>query len=314
MRMHNQLQNTYNKRRSRREKENFRNYISHQLHTAGWTTQTVSGGKWIFRSNNVITTNTQTPKVVLMGHYDTASAFPYISNLPQWLFGVAIGQIIYSIIIFIPIVMVCFIGMNRIVGYSVSATIIIIALLFYLFGYFPNPINKNDNTSGVISLLDISNNSIVKGKYRGKIMLVFTDNEEKGCLGSKVLKKRLRSLNYDISNAKIINLDCIGYGDKIGIGYTNDKSLIFAERLRNIFQQNNGINTEVNVLKNSSSDHKRFKEEGAVIVSRYKAPIWGPRRSYYIGPIHTYMDRTINQNGINEITNKVVQAITELCN
>ena len=73
-----------------------------------------------------------------------------------------------------------------------------------------NPSNANDNTSGVVTLLEIART--LPENQRHKVCFVLFDLEEAGLLGSASYRKAHRKAT---DSQLVLNLDCVGDGDHI---------------------------------------------------------------------------------------------------
>ena len=71
-----------------------------------------------------------------------------------------------------------------------------------------NPCNLNDNTSGVITLLEIARS--MPDNQRKKVAFVLFDLEEAGLIGSASYRKAHRA---QTDRQMVLNLDCVGDGD-----------------------------------------------------------------------------------------------------
>ena len=73
-----------------------------------------------------------------------------------------------------------------------------------------NPSNANDNTSGVVSVLEIARS--LPEKYRKDVCFVFFDLEEAGLIGSASHRKTHKKAS---DSQLVLNLDCVGEGNDI---------------------------------------------------------------------------------------------------
>ena len=83
-------------------------------------------------------------------------------------------------------------------------------LLFLLIVGPANKTNANDNTSGVVTLLEIART--LPENQRHKVCFVLFDLEEAGLLGSASYRKKHKKAT---DNQLVLNLDCVGDGDHI---------------------------------------------------------------------------------------------------
>jgi len=83
-------------------------------------------------------------------------------------------------------------------------------LLLWRFFGSANSCNANDNTSGVVTLLEIA--GILPENQRHKVCFVLFDLEEAGLIGSVSYRKKHRMAT---DNQLVLNLDCVGDGDHL---------------------------------------------------------------------------------------------------
>ena len=152
--------------------------------------------------------------------------------------------------------------------------------------------NANDNTSGVISLLEIAK-SMPEGQ-RNQVCFVLFDQEEKGLVGSDAYLQA----HKDVAQKQIVlNMDCVGDGDTILLepvkkARENEKLM---DLLRTICGPIGGKQIRLAEGKcTGSSDHKKFPLGVGVKAVRYRKGI-----GYYCGRIHTNQDTILDQTNIN---------------
>ncbi len=147
--------------------------------------------KGVPKSRNLILGDPETAKVVLGAHYDTCAQLPFPNFIMPKCPLLTIG---YSLLILIPMVVLIFLANwllnlytgDAMVHYWVSLAVYLLFFILLLAG----PANKhtvNDNTSGVITLLEIYEK--LSEEEKQKVCFVFFDNEEAGLLGSAQFRK-----------------------------------------------------------------------------------------------------------------------------
>ncbi|MBQ9625284.1 MAG: M28 family peptidase, partial [Clostridia bacterium] len=177
----------------------------------------VEGG--FLKSRNLVVGNPKTAKVLLTAHYDTCARLP----VPNLIFpNNLILTFLYGLVFGIPV----FIGMfltDRLIIHLFKIGVMsafisdillmttpllwLFLLFFMLMGPIQNKHTANDNTSGVITLLEIMNK--MDEATREKTAFVFFDNEENGLLGSGYYRK---VYNRETANQLVINFDCVSDG------------------------------------------------------------------------------------------------------
>ena len=154
-----------------------------------------------------------------------------------------------------------------------------------------NKNNYNDNTSGVVTLLEIM--SKLDADKRENVAFVFFDNEEKGLIGSMYFKKTYKKA---LDEKLFINFDCVGDGDNIM--FVTSKAVrnsTYQEELETI----NCGDASKNILFIGSnkaiypSDQINFKNSVGVCALN-KKPLIG----YYLSRIHTSKDTILDYSNI----------------
>ncbi len=188
------------------------------------------------------------------------------------------------------------------IAYLIEMAIIILIVFVPMF--VKNKTNKNDNTSGVLGLIAIAEIIAKNPGLREKCCFVFFDNEEWGLLGSAKYSSWLKGGGYDVSRSLVINLDCIGVGDKLvaaATDYKNNASKFLKQELEERGQK---------VIRKRSlmiymSDHASFK--GAVMLARMKRSTLGP---LYIPNIHTRRDTECDLDLVGTLGEQLADIIT----
>lgn len=98
---------------------------------------------------------------------------------------------------------------------SIVSLFLMALILTALTKGFPNKKNYNRNTSGILTALEIADAIGVDG--RRKTAFVFTDANKGVFFGDMILKDELSFMNR---NPNVIQLNCVGDGDEICVGYT----------------------------------------------------------------------------------------------
>lgn len=180
-------------------------------------------------------------------------------------------------------------------GYSVLLLILAVMIISMVI---KNKNNRNDNTSGVLSLLSLAEKASADSELRDKCCFVFFDNEEWGLLGSSGFAKYCKNNGINLNISKVINFDCVGYGDVLTL--VAIKSTPIAKSVKAAFEEA-GRNP---VFKKSKliflSDHANFKN--SVMISYTKHSLI---RLLYIPRIHTSKDTECNVDQINRLTEDI---------
>lgn len=271
--------------------------------------------KGIFKNRNIIIGDIETAKVVYTAHYDTPARL-IIPNIvsPKSLLRTIIIQVILALVLVIPTLLIGRFAQNVIFTLINLANIdlpfiatyllvlisnygLIVTLLILMFIGPANKTNLNDNTSGVVTLLELYDK--LTEEQRKECAFVFFDNEEKGLIGSSYFNKKYKKLMKD---RFLVNFDCVGDGDFVFIHY-NKNAKDKKETITNCFSEN-----EKKVLLNSngfsqySSDQIWFKNAIGVATLKYNKTL-----GYYLDKIHTSKDTNLDEKNIEYIVESFVK-------
>lgn len=296
-------------RRTREQKKAFRDAVKAYAQSLGYPVSQEQGS---FGSCNLVMGDPARATYLVTAHYDTCAAM-LLPNLltpmnPVLFF---LYQVLLACITILP---------AALLGYAVSVAFIFwaafhgwdpaamtqLGIWAFLAVYLPlvaaalaalyfgpaNRHNANDNTSGVVTLLEIART--MPHNQRHKVCFVLFDLEEKGLWGSRSYRKRHKA---ETDRQLVLNLDCVGDGDHIRMfptgklrkdprkmtalykacGYAGSKSLLLHEKRI-------GINP---------SDHKHFPWAVGICALKQKG------RILYLSRIHTKKDTCLDQTNVN---------------
>ncbi len=299
----NHINDLYPIRRKEEQKENFRNYILDESKKLGYDVKVDK----IKEHNNVVIGNPETAKVIFTAHYDTpaASLFPNLMMPRNLILGYlyAFG---YPIIVSLLSLAISY-GIVKLTNlpFEMTALIFIVLYLgsFYLMTRtFINKHNKNDNTSGIATILSLMD------RNRGKdVAYILFDNEEKGLLGSKAYNKTYKE---QLDNKLIINLDCVGYGNNlIFITKKDAENHQYFDILKQSVLETNEYSVNFYGTKGSmsNSDYKSFKcGIGLMTCNKVKGI------GFITTRIHTRKDTIANTRNIEFITENLTNFVNKM--
>ena len=289
-------------RKNKRQKTEFINRTKEVLEEQGYPVTIEQGG--LIQSRNIVVGDITQAKVIYTAHYDTCAVMPVPNFVtPKNILFYIIYQLLLTGVI---------LGAGSLAGYLVSlvtneavgalVTLILVLLCcFQIMAGISNPNTYNDNTSGVVTLIEI----IMKlpAHSRGKVAFVFFDNEELGLVGSSMFYKKHRKVLRDTT---IINFDCVSDGDYI-LAIANrrmrkDVPLYDLMRACLTSTQNKKVEYASSSTTFYPSDQIKFKKYFAIAAVR-KVPILG----YYLGRIHTPFDTVFDEDNIRLLSSAMVQ-------
>ncbi len=290
-------------RKSRKQKEAFRDWFIGWAREQGYTAQTTKP-RGIFRNTNVFVGDPETAKVVFTAHYDTPAVMP----LPNFITPCNVLVYILYQLLLVPVlllpgaltgVLVRHVARVLIddailageVGRLTACVLMYVTLGIMMFGP-ANKHNVNDNTSGVAAVMELM--SRLPEDQRGKVAFILFDNEEKGLLGSAAYANSHKSVK---KNTLIINMDCVGDGENV-LFFANKRtrSLACFPALEEAMRSACGRHFIMNKMERCvyPSDQANFKH-GIAVCACKKAHVIG----YYCDKIHTKKDKVCEQANLD---------------
>ena len=210
------IERDYPVRRKAQEKERFRIWLVATLREMGYhvalqsnESALQSGG----RVTNVVVGDPEKAKIIFTAHYDT----PLCEVLPPLICPTrSLTYVLYQALTPILALVVSFL-----VAFALTFPfnapfwtlpiflVLLLGCLAYLKLGPSEKNNVNDNTSGVVTLLEIAKS--ITPRYRGNVCFVFFDCGAQAGQGAKAFRKK-----YPVTREKsVIHLDCVGDGDEI---------------------------------------------------------------------------------------------------
>ena len=293
-------------RKNKIQKMKFCNEVQRYAQNMGYPVVIESSSR---NCRNIIVGDPQTAKYVVTAHYDTPPRmflpnfitpcnpviyFLYQTVVVLLLLGISLGLAFGAGTIFqmpqlrFPVWYFSYLGM----------------LMLMLFGP-PNPSNANDNTSGIVALLEIAKS--MPQSARNKVCFVLFDLEEKGLVGSRAYQKKHKN---ETSGQIILNLDCVGDGDEIMLFPTKKMQsrknvLLELERISGRFGKKS-IKLHRKGVAICPSDHKNFPYAVGIMAFNRKKFI-----GLYCDRIHTKRDTVLDQTNVNIIRAALVTLICQ---
>ena len=246
-----------------------------------------------------------TAKVIFSAHYDTCAVLPIPNFItPRNLFFYICYQMLFLLIFLVVIFLFDFsffllTGAPAAVGIGLSY-ILCIFLVWWILNGPANKHTANDNTSGVVTLLETA--LTMPDEDRKKVCFVFFDNEEKGLFGSAAFTRAHKKAKKEILN---INFDCVSDGDSIqfypGGGLKKDGAAL--EQIERAFESRGEKQTEVvRGFGFYPSDNAAFKRGVGVCALKHKKIV-----GYYINRIHTSKDTIFEEENIEILRDGAVR-------
>ena len=295
----------YKIRKSKKQKMEFLNFLNAKAIELGYESQ-IDESWAIINNRNLIVGDIDKAEVICTAHYDTCATMPLPNIItPLNLVFVILYQLLLVVVMFAIAIMVQVSLYFLSGGVLNSLLIFAFSLLFFcyvLIAGIPNKNNYNDNTSGVITLVEIMA-SLKENKQ--KVAFIFFDNEEKGLLGSSAISQKYKS---ELNGKLIINFDCVSDGDNILVLY--NKLARKDTALMSAFDSSFNLGNNKKLLSATSafypSDQASFTKNKTIAVASLKHnKIVG----YYMDRIHTSKDVMFDEQNIEVIRDAVVDFI-----
>lgn len=281
-------------RKTKQQKKAFRDAVQAYVSGLGYNVTIEPGG---LGSRNVVIGDPESVQYLITAHYDTPARLPFSNSSAPcsrlhriWVeFRVIVFLFMLAFVVGLPILLLT---ENRAVTFFAVWMTLFVFLMLMRIGP-ANRSNVNDNSSGVITLLEILR--ILPENQRHKVCFVLFDLEEAGFIGSYSYRKMHKEA---AQRQLVLNLDCVGDGDQIlmiptkklrkdrkkltslykACGYFGKKSLTVCETKHAVYM----------------SDQIRFPY-GVGIAAFHHHRRFGP----YFSRIHTSQDTVLEETNIN---------------
>ena len=260
------------------------------------------------KSRNLIIGNLDTAKVLLSAHYDTCARLPFPNFITP---KKPLISILYSLLIVLPAIALIFV-FSTILGFFVKdfwvayiITLLMYGVIIWLMMAGPaNKHNANDNTSGVITLLEIYDQ--LSDEAKEQVAFVFFDNEEKGVMGSGQFRHKHKNRIKDLL---LINFDCVSDGDHFLFGVSKKANAKYHVGLARSYSSTDTKHVMLERLNKVyyPSDQAGFPVAVSVAALKYKK-----FPGYYMDRIHTKKDIVFDESNIAYLTQRTVQFVESL--
>lgn len=284
---------SYPVRKSKKQKQAFRADVTQWLQNLGYPVCEEEGS---FHSRNLVIGDPQRARYLVTAHYDTCARLPFpnlITPCNFWTF--LLYQIFICLMLMLPALavggLVGYLLHSFDIGYFLFVVLLWAAIVLMLIGP-ANSSNVNDNTSGVVTLLEIARS--IPELHRKNVCFVLFDLEEAGLIGSASYKKKHKR---EIPNQLVLNLDCVGEGDDIYF-FPTAKLKKSKERLAPLQKLAGGYGKKSIAVRTKGfsiypSDQSNFP---------YGVGICALKRGWaglYLSRIHTPRDTVLDETNVN---------------
>lgn len=282
----------YPVRKSRKQKKQFREDVRCWFESRGYS---VSEEKGNFGARNLVIGESSSARYLVTAHYDTCAVLP-VPNLvtPCSLFWFLMYQLFVTALIFlaalVPAILIGVISGSVQAGFLIWY-LMLLAEIYLVMAGPANRTNVNDNTSGVITVMETA--EALPLEQRSKVCFVLFDLEEAGLLGSASYQNKHRKETRD---QIILNLDCVGEGDDILLFPTGrlkrDKQSMAVLRVMNRESEGKRVRLWEKGFSVYPSDQANFPK-GVGICALNKSPF-----GLYLSRIHTSRDTILDERNV----------------
>lgn len=197
-------------RKTKNQKQAFRDAVCDYAKSLSYPVQVEHGS---YGSRNIIIGDPERAKYLVTAHYDTCARLLLPNSLMPCnaVFVVLQQAALWGGIIFLSAMTGAMAGL--LLGeYAVVPVccMMVFGIIALMIAGPANSSNANDNTSGVVSLLEILRT--MPENQRHKVCFVLFDLEEAGLIGSSSYRKAHKTAS---DHQLVLNLDCVGCGDHL---------------------------------------------------------------------------------------------------
>lgn len=291
-------------RKSKQQKQNFRDAVQSYVDSLGYPVTVEKGS---FGCRNVVIGDPEKAEYLITAHYDTCARMlvPNLitpCNLVIYLvYQIFLVALLIAASAVVGLICGSFLGSGA--GGTVALAVYWLLLILMMVGP-ANTSNVNDNTSGVVTLLEIART--LPENQRHKVCFVLFDLEEAGLIGSASYRKAHKKAT---DNQLVLNMDCVGDGDNLmmfptkklkkdrkklsvlykACGYFGKKSLLVHEKGFSIYP----------------SDQANFPY--GVAIAAFHRKKWV---GLYYSRIHTPKDTILEETNVNLLRAAIISFIT----
>ncbi len=295
----------YPVRKTKKQKEAFGRAVTSWLQAMGYSVHEERGN---FGCCNIVIGNPTEASYLVTAHYDTcvrrllpklitpcSAVFSVLYQLLRWVLiiapgaavGITIGTLLHSSDTGCWIFMVLLSCMD---------------ILLLRLGP-ANPSNENDNTSGVLTLLEMA--SSIPVLQRDNVCFVLLDLEETGGIGSAAYRENHRE---ETEHQIVLSLDCVGDGDFLYL-FPTEKLRKEEEKL-SVLRKIAGSygKKQIVIWENGFSVYPSARRNfpyGVGICALRKGKV-GP----YLSRIHTSRDTVLEETNVNLLRAALITLIS----
>ena len=291
-------------RKSKQQKQEFRDAVQSYLSQFGYSASVEKGS---LGCRNMVIGDPETAQYLITAHYDTCARLPIPNLITPCNFWAFLGYqlVVMLLMLLVPAIPGALAGLlagSFDVGYYVWFLCVWAMIALVMIGP-ANKHNANDNTSGVVTLLEIARS--LPESQRGKVCFVLFDLEEAGLIGSAAYRKAHKKAS---DSQLVLNLDCVGDGDYIRF-FPTKKLKKDRKKLTSLYKAC-GYLGKKDVLVHEKgfsvcpSDQANFPYGVGICALRKKG------KTLYLSRIHTPKDTILEETNVNILRAALITFIT----
>ena len=280
-------------RKTKKQKQAFREAVQSYAEQLGYPCTVESGS---LGSRNLVIGNPEQADYLVTAHYDTCARLPIPNFLTPCNFWLILLWQVVLVLLILGICILMGLGVGFLTGSGAIGSwcgylMIWVILALMLIGP-ANPSNANDNTSGVVTLLEIAKS--MPGNQRKKVCFVLFDLEEAGLIGSASYRKAHKS---QTDRQMVLNLDCVGDGDYLTL-FPTKRLKKDRKRLKSLYKAC-GYFGKKSILVHEQgfsfypSDQANFPWGVGICALKKRG------KTLYLSRIHTKKDTTLERTNVN---------------
>lgn len=298
-------------RKTKDQKQAFRAYLVEALVGEGIEVRLESQKGFLPMTNIVIGSPAQA-RILIGAHYDTPALMPLPYIMPRNFLLMLLSQLL---LVALPLAAGLLLGglAGRLSDIpSLPITVFMAVWLLFLAALVlgpPNKHNANDNSSGVLGVVETL--LALRPEEREKVCFVLFDHEESGLVGSSQFYAAHRR---EIGLTPLVNLDCIGDGEAIILVVSSKvrKDAQLYPAIRAAFDAQVAARSKTLLYDTPlstfyPSDQFSFPSSVAIAAMR-KSPLIG----YYLADIHSPRDQRLDEVNLALISGALADLVRGL--
>ena len=242
----------YQVRKTKKQKREFIRYADKKAQEMGYVGRIE---KERFNVENLVYGDVNRAKVIYTAHYDTAPRLPF----PNFITPKNIGIYLAYQVLLTVVIMGALTGVSWLLGFLLGrfgayfvpdedalaslvgmvSSVVTVALIALLLCGPANRNTANDNTSGVVTLLEAM--AAMPVELRSQVAFVFFDLEEMGMIGSSAFAHRHKSA---LKDTLVVNFDCVSDGET-ALLCVKKKARVFLPCLESAFVSDDCMTVDV---------------------------------------------------------------------